>query len=406
MMATGPKRAISLEKGSRSIATIIGAMHPTLRFCEAERAWLLDVIHAFVRAESPSHDKAAVDRCGQVVASALAACGGQLALHARTDAGDHVSADFGAADGRRVLILTHFDTVWPLGQLVRMPLELREGKLYGPGVYDMKAGIAIGLLAIRAWMAASPCAGRVTMLCTTDEEIGSRSSRALIEAEAKKSDAVFVLEPTLPGGILKTARKGCGDFTLTVHGKSAHAGVDPTKGVNAIAELAHQILTLQRMTDMARGVSVTVTVVEGGARTNVVPDRAVAQIDARAPSMADAARVARAIEGLVPVLPGATLAVTGGFGRPPLERTPGVVRLFELARAAGAELGIAVEEGATGGGSDGNFTAAIGIPTLDGLGAIGDGAHALHEHVDVASLPIRAALLARLIEKALATSTH
>lgn len=376
-------------------------MHPTLRFCEAERAWLVDLIQALVRAESPSHDKAAVDGCGRVLASALTACGGRVTVHPRAEVGDHLSAEFGPSDGRRILVLTHFDTVWPVGQLDRMPLEERDGRLHGPGIYDMKAGIAIGLLAVRAWLASSPSTGRVTMLCTTDEEIGSGGSRALIEDEARRSDAVLVLEPALPGGILKTARKGCGDFTLTVHGTSAHAGVDPTKGVNAIAELAHHILALQAMSDITQGVTVTVTVVEGGSRTNVVPDRAVAHIDARAPTLADAARVARAIEGLTPILPGATLRVAGGFGRPPLERTPGVVRLFELAREAGTEIGIPVDEGATGGGSDGNFTAALGVPTLDGLGAVGDGAHALHEHVEMASLPTRAALLACLIDKAL-----
>lgn len=374
-------------------------MHPTLRYCEDERSWLIDVISAMVLAESPSHDKKAVDDCGRVLAELLSRQGGRVTVHPRELAGNHLCVDFGTSVGPRVLLLTHFDTVWPLGQLERMPLQEREGLLYGPGIYDMKAGIGIGLLGVRAWLASAPTSGRVSMLCTTDEEIGSRSSRTLIEDEARRSDAVLVLEPSLPGGVLKTARKGCGDFSLRVHGRSAHAGVDPTKGVNAIAELAHHILTLQNMTDMTRGVSVTVTVVEGGSRTNVVPESAVAHIDARAPTIADAARVGRAIEGLVPVLPGARLEVQGGFGRPPLERTEGVVQLFGLAQLAGAALGIPVAEGSTGGGSDGNFTAALGVPTLDGLGAIGDGAHALHEHVEIASLPSRAALVAELIDR-------
>lgn len=376
-------------------------MHPTLRFCEDQRPWLLETVRALVRAESPSHDKAAVDRCGAVLIEALRAAGGRVSVHAREGAGNHVSADFGNATGSRVLLLTHFDTVWPVGQLERMPLEERDGRLHGPGVYDMKAGIAIGLLAVRAWLATEPTTGAATLLATTDEEIGSRSSRELIEAEARRSRAVLVLEPSLPGGVLKTARKGCGDFTLTVVGRAAHAGVDPTKGVNAIAELAHHVLALQALTDMARGVSVTVTIIEGGSRTNVVPERAVAQIDARAPTLSDAARVTEAIRGLQPVLPGARLEVTGGFGRPPLERSTGVAGLFALAREAGAELGLAIDEGSTGGGSDGNFTAAIGVPTLDGLGAIGDGAHAVHEHVELASLPARAALVAALMGRIL-----
>lgn len=377
-------------------------MHPTLRYCEEQRPWLIDVVSALVLAESPSHDKSAVDGCGRLLADVLSRHGGRVTVHPRESAGDHLSADFGPSAGPRVLLLTHFDTVWPLGQLERMPLHERAGLLYGPGIYDMKAGIGIGLLAVRAWLDSQPSSGRVSMLCTTDEEIGSRSSRTLIEDEARRSDAVLVLEPSLPGGVLKTARKGCGDFSLRVHGRSAHAGVDPTKGVNAIAELAHHILALQNMTDMSRGVSVTVTVVEGGSRTNVVPESAVAHIDARAPTMADAARVTRAIEALVPVLADARLEVQGGFGRPPLERTEGVARLFGLAQQAGASLGIEVAEGSTGGGSDGNFTAALGVPTLDGLGAIGDGAHALHEHVEVASLPSRAALVAELISRVLA----
>jgi glutamate carboxypeptidase len=235
------------------------------------------------------------------------------------------------------------------------------------------------------------------MLWTTDEEIGSGTSRALIEEEARRSEAVLVLEPSLPGGAAKTSRKGCGDFELLVHGVSAHAGIDPGKGANAIHELAHQILDIVRLQDPARGVSVNVNVVTGGSRTNVIADRARASIDVRVPTMEEATRIECAMHALTPRLSGTRLEVTGGVGRPPLERGDHVVRLYERAREAASRLGHDLREGGTGGGSDGNFTAALGVPTLDGLGPQGDGAHALHEHVLVDDLPWRAAFLAALL---------
>jgi glutamate carboxypeptidase len=314
-------------------------------------------------------------------------------------AGHHLRAEFGVGT-RQILLLGHFDTVWPVGQLERMPIARNGDRLHGPGVFDMKAGIAMGMLATDALMTrARPADCRIVMLWTTDEETGSATSRALIETEARRSDAVLVLEPSLPGGALKTSRKGCGDYEIVVRGVPAHAGVDPGKGVSAIRELARQILYLETLQNLDAGVSINVGVISGGSRPNVVAAEAAAHVDVRAPTVAEAARIDRLVKALTPHLPGATIAVTGGFSRPPLERTEAVVRLFETTRAVAGELGQDLQEGATGGGSDGNFCAALGIPTLDGLGAVGDGAHALHEHVEIPALAPRAGLVAGLLQR-------
>jgi glutamate carboxypeptidase len=370
-----------------------------LEYCERTTPWMLELVDALVRLESPTDDKAAVDRCGAFLASTLKSQGARVTRIAAATAGDHLRAQFG--DGpRRLLLIGHFDTVWPVGQLERMPLRRENGRLHGPGVLDMKAGIGLGVLATRAFLEiAAPRDAAIVMLWTTDEETGSATSRALIEAEAAASEAVLVLEPALAGGALKTSRKGCGQYEIVVHGVSAHAGVDPRKGVNAIRELAHQVLALDRLRDLDRGISINVGVIGGGSRPNVVPDRAAATVDVRAATMTDAADVDASVRRLAPVADGARLEISGGFNRPPMERTAGVARLFSLAREVGAGLGLDLAEGGTGGGSDGNFTAALGVPTLDGLGAIGDGAHALHEHVETASLASRAALIAGLLDR-------
>jgi glutamate carboxypeptidase len=263
----------------------------------------------------------------------------------------------------------------------------------------MKAGILLMWMAVGALKKLRGGFGKsVTILLTSDEEIGSNSSRALIESEASQSQAVFVLEPSLPGGTLKTARKGVGRFTVKAIGKAAHAGIDPSKGVNAIEEISRQIIKLQKMTDMAHGTTVTVGVVQGGTRSNVVPAEAAAEVDVRITSIEEAERITNAIKSLTPELPGARLEIRGSINRPPMERTSDTVRLFETARKIAAQIGMDLKEGSTGGASDGNLTSALGIPTLDGLGAIGDGAHAVEEWVDLESLPQRAALLAGLIE--------
>lgn len=372
---------------------------PLLAYCRAEQPWLRARIEQLVAIESPTDDKAAVDRCGAVLAAELAAMGAEVRAVPGETAGNHLVARVGKGR-RQVLVLGHFDTVWPIGQLARMPLREADGRLYGPGVLDMKAGIALGMLATRALFAVAPPPDvAVTMLWSTDEETGSHTSRALIEEEARQSLAVLVLEPALAGGALKTARKGIAQYELTVRGVSAHAGVDPRKGVNAIRELALQILAMDEVRNLDCGISVNVGVIAGGTRSNVVPDLATAQVDVRAETLADAEALHRLMRGLTAHTAGATVEVSGGFNRPPMERSPGVVRLFEHARLVAADMGLDLREGATGGGSDGNFTAAIGVPTLDGLGAVGDGAHALHEHVELASLPERAALLAGLLAR-------
>jgi glutamate carboxypeptidase len=368
-------------------------------FCRDEGPWLLDTIEALVSLESPTTDKAAVDRCGGALASRLEAIGGRVSRLPRQDRGDHLLAEFGCGTSQ-VLLLGHFDTVWPVGQLERMPLVRSNGRLHGPGVFDMKAGIAIGMLATRALLETGVAiARRIVMLWTTDEEVGSATSRAAIEDEARRSDAVLVLEPSLPGGAVKTARKGCGEYELRVRGVAAHAGIDPSKGASAIHELARQIVLVQKLQDLDRGVSVNVGTISGGTRTNVVAEEARAVVDVRAPTKADAAHVDAVFRALKAVDDRTTVSVTGGLDRPPLERTAQVARLYQQAFEVANELGQTLGEGSTGGGSDGNFTAALGVPTLDGLGAVGDGAHALHEHIDIASLPGRAALVAGLIAR-------
>jgi glutamate carboxypeptidase len=380
-------------------------MHSLLRYCTGQRDWLLDFIEALVAIESPSDDPAAVNRCGAELASRLTTLGAIVTRIPSATAGDHLRASFGKGP-RQILLLGHFDTVWPIGQLATMPLKREHGRLYGPGIFDMKAGIGLATLATRAVLDAGGldhC--QVVMLWTTDEEIGSTTSRALIEAEAKRSEAVLVFEPSLPGGALKTSRKGVGQFEMTVRGVSAHAGLEPGKGVSAVRELAKQIIAIDDLQDPARGVTVTVGVIAGGTRANVVPAEAHAVIDARAVTRADAERVERVMKALTPAIAGASVSVAGGFDRPPLERTDGVVRLFEQAKQVAAELGISLEEGSAGGGSDGNFTAALGVPTLDGFGAIGDGAHALHEHVEIDSLVPRAATIAGLLDRLVRTAS-
>lgn len=362
---------------------------------------MVDAIEELVACESPTTDKTAVDACGRQLARRLSSLGGRVERFPRANAGDHLLAEFGYGT-RQVLLLGHLDTVWPLGELARRPLRRKGNLLYGPGVFDMKAGLALAMQAVRA-LAAS-CAGlpgRVTLLLTSDEETGSATSRTLIENEARRSAAVLVLEPPLPGGALKTMRKGCGEFVLRISGRPAHAGIEPEHGASAIHELARQILAIEALAEPARGLTLNVGVVRGGTRTNVVAAEAEAVIDVRVSSMADATRINESLHALTPQLRGTTIEVSGGIDRPPFERTPAVTSLFRQARGVAQDLGRELGEGATGGGSDGNLTAAIGVPTLDGLGAIGGGAHALDEHVDVSELPWRAALLAGLIRRLL-----
>lgn len=368
-----------------------------LAACESELPWLLDVITTLVERESPSTDGQAVDRCGLEVATKLEELGARIDVIEQSSAGNHVRAEIGNGP-RQVLVLGHLDTVWPVGQLAQMPVRTIEGRLHGPGVYDMKAGIGLAMLALRVLsrLDLRP-SGRLVLLFTSDEETGSATGRPVLEAEARKSSTVLVLEPPLPGGGLKTARKGVGVFTVEAHGKSAHAGIEPERGANAVVEIAHQIVAICRARHLSPGVTVTPGVVAGGTRANVVPDRARVEVDVRIVTADDARRLEQVFSELRARVPGVSLQVTGGISRPPLERSPAVVALYEQAKRLAAEMGRELAEGATGGASDGNFTASCGVPTLDGLGAIGGGAHALDEHVVVAELPWRAALLAGLM---------
>jgi glutamate carboxypeptidase len=368
-------------------------------FCEGEREWLLALIRRLVELESPSSDRDAVNGVIAEVEASGRAHGATATRVSNADAGDHLRLEFGRGE-RQVLLLGHVDTVWPVGQLGRMPLRLENGRLHGPGVFDMKAGIGLGLLAVRALQRQQLLEDRrVVLLLTSDEEVGSRTSRALIEAETDRSAAVLVLEPAMPDGGVKTSRKGVGDFRIDVHGRAAHAGLEPERGISAIVELAHQVLALQALTDHAAGVSVTVGRISGGTRTNVVPEYARADVDVRLRTLADAERVCGAIRGLRPTRPDVRIEVTGGMNRPPMERTAGVAALYEVARQVASELGGSLTEGSSGGGSDGNFAAARGVPTIDGLGPLGDGAHALHEHVLVTPLAWRAALIAGVVAR-------
>jgi len=359
----------------------------------------LPFLEQMVNMESPSTDKPLVDAFGRLVGARFEAIGGQVDFARVERFGDHLRVRFSAGSGRPVLLLGHIDTVFSAGEAAKRPFRIDNGRATGPGVFDMKAGILLMYEALRVLRDDGRLKRPVTVLLTTDEEIGSTSSRALIEAEARAACAVFVLEPSLPGGVLKTARKGVGHFTIKAIGRAAHAGVDPTRGINAIEEAAHQVIALRRMSQNDRGTTVTVGVIQGGTRSNVVPAEAALDVDVRVPTMEEAERVTQTIRALQPQLPGARLEVRGGVNRPPMERTADIVRLFELAREIAAEMNIDLREGSTGGGSDGNLTAALGVPTLDGLGAVGDHAHGVDEFVEVASLPQRAALLAGLIER-------
>jgi len=363
---------------------------------------MLRLLGRFVRAESPSFDKAAVDRFGRIVAAEWRNRGARVRFLRQRRRGDHIRAELWLGRGRpagQILILGHLDTVYDLGTLARMPFRVSRGRAYGPGSYDMKSGLVIALFAAGALrtMRVRP-SKRLVFLWTSDEEIGSESSRAVIEKEARRSDAVLVLEPASgPDGRLKTARKGVGEIELIVTGRAAHAGVNPQDGVNAVHELALQIARVARFNQPRRGVTVNADVVEGGTRTNVIAERARAVVDIRATRASDMRALETKFRRLRPHLPGARLEVRGGFNRPPMERAASVA-LFRRAQALAITMGLKLEESFTGGGSDGNFTAALGVPTLDGLGGVGEGAHSLHENVVIRALPQRAALLAALLD--------
>ncbi|HYL16279.1 MAG TPA: M20 family metallopeptidase [Terriglobales bacterium] len=366
-----------------------------------QRDAMVETIRQMVEIESPTDNKQAVDRLGRWLAGKFEALGGHSKFHRTSDFGDHLQVDFPGRDRRKpVLLLGHVDTVYPLGTLATMPCRISDGRLWGPGTLDMKSGIASMLYAIDALRDQGGTLPRpVIVLLVSDEEVGSNSSRRITEEVAKRSAAVLVLEPSYGlQGALKTARKGVGEYLLKVTGKASHAGLDFEKGQSAVLELARQIERISAMTDLKRGLTVSVGLVSGGTRVNVVPSEARASIDVRIARMSDAGGIDRKLRSLKPVNRKCELEIRGGIDRPPMERTAGVAGLFRMASGLAKELGWKLEEAAVGGGSDGNLTAALGIPTLDGLGAVGEGAHASHESILISEVPRRTALLAGLIE--------
>lgn len=363
----------------------------------------LATLRTLVELESPSHDKAATDKCGAYLRQLFTSAGGQVATHKQAKFGDHLKIEFAGqnADQKPIMLLGHFDTVWGAGMLTKMPCKIENGRIWGPGVYDMKCGIVMMLEAVRAVQEKRGGLPRPVILwLVTDEEVGSESSRAMTEQIAKQCAAVLVLEPAQGiTGALKTARKGVGEFTVRVTGISSHAGVDFEKGQSAIVELARQIQKIAGFVDRKRGITVNPGVIRGGTRTNVIADRAEVECDLRIARMKDAAYLEKKFRSLKPFNRKCKLEISGGVNRPPMERGKGTVALFKMAQAIAKDLGFKVEEKSTGGGSDGNFTAGLGIPTLDGLGAVGEGAHALHESVLLEHIPRRTALLAGLLER-------
>jgi glutamate carboxypeptidase len=382
-------------------AAIIATVDSCLSYAQAHLREIIDLIRSMVECESPSDDRAAVDRFVELISDTVSPMAKVKAVSGGAF-GKHLVCEFDLPGKRKrgqILALGHSDTVWPLGTLKTMPFREADGRLWGPGVLDMKAGVAFFLFAARALREMdTPVSSKVVMQLNADEEVGSDSSRALTEANARKSKAVLVLEPgTGLEGKLKTARKGVGGYTVRVTGRASHAGVDFSAGASAILELARLIERIASFTDLKRGLTVNPGVISGGTRSNVVAAEAWAEVDMRVMRLRDAPALDRKFHALKPLDKRCRVEVSGGLNRPPMERTEGVVRLFRTARKLAREMGVEIEESMTGGGSDGNFTAALGIPTLDGLGGVGEGAHALNESILVDRIADRTALLAKLL---------
>ncbi len=358
------------------------------------------MIQTLVRVESPSDDKAAVDACGALAVEHAKVLGSRIKVHRQRAFGQVIEARFGPrgrpSSPKPVLLLGHIDTVWPIGTLKTMPCRIADGRLWGPGTLDMKAGISMAFTAIEMLIEAGMLDREIVLLLNSDEEIGSPVSRPITERLAAECSAVYVLEPA-QGIAYKTARKGTGNWRIEVKGVAAHAGVDFEKGASALRELARVIETVSGFTDLKRGLTVSVGLAGGGSKTNVIPAEAWAEVDVRIAGKADGPRIARKFAALKPADRHCSLIVTGGINRPPMERTRGTVALYRRARSLAVELGLDLQEAATGGASDGNFTSALGAPTLDGMGAVGEGAHARHESILLEHLAPRTALLAALL---------
>ena len=376
-------------------------MDSILSYVTSRQTEMCLLIRRFVECESPSDDPAAVNRFVELVADTVASFA-EIRAYPGGSFGKHLTCEMrlpGRKKTGRILALGHSDTVWSLGTLRSMPFRRTDGRLFGPGVYDMKAGIVFLIFAVRALRELEiPVPSRVLLQLNSDEEVGSESSRPLTEKHARQSKAVLVLEPgTGRTGKLKTARKGVGGFTVVVRGRASHAGLDYQSGASAVLELAHQITRIAGLTQLERGITVNPGLISGGTRSNVVAAEARAEIDIRVRRQRDALALEKKLRALRPLDARCSIEISGGLNRPPMERSAGTVRLFRIARKLAAEFGIDLQESMSGGGSDGNFTAALGVPTLDGLGAVGEGAHALHEHILIDRMADRTALLAKLL---------
>ena len=376
-------------------------MRALLAGARRKQAALVDLTRRLVLSESPSDDKTAVDACVALAAEEAKARGGRIKIHRLRGSGNVLEASFGPRLSKTnplkpILVLGHLDTVWPVGTLDSMPCKISDGRLWGPGTLDMKIGVAMALTALEMLGEASLLNRPITLLLTGDEEVGSPGSRPIIEQVAGKCTAVYVLEAA-QGLAYKTARKGTGVFRIEVSGVAAHSGVDFEKGASAIRELARMVETVSGWTDLKRGLTVNVGVIQGGSKPNVVAADAWAEVDVRIGRKADGPRIERKFAGLKVGDKRCELRVTGGLNRPPMERTRATVKLYRQARELASELGFQLDEAATGGASDGNLTSALGVPTLDGMGAVGEGAHATHESVVIEHLAARTALLAGML---------
>lgn len=368
-----------------------------VQYFEDKREAMIDELKLLIKQESPSSNKAAVDALGAVLKSQFEAMGATVEMHPRDDVGDILLATWQAnATGKPILIVSHMDTVWNVGTLEHMPIHMdNEGRLYGPGAVDMKGGIVVAMNAIAGLRELDALPDRpIHYMVTSDEEIGSTASRGLIEEMAKKCDLVLITEPPTKDGALKTWRKGTSRYELTIEGKASHAGNEPELGVNSIIEFAQHALEINKLNDLKNGTSVSVTMVDGGTASNVIPAKTVAQIDVRVMTINAFNKVHDVLMDRMSYIPGSNVTIEQKSFRPPMERDGDA---FGRVREIANNVGITVREDGAGGGSDGNFTAALGIPTIDGLGAEGTGLHATHEHVLVNSLPKKAALIAAII---------
>ncbi len=372
-------------------------MKELLTTAEARLPQMIEELKILVEIESPSDSPSAVNNLVAYLSNRLDKLGVKTSRVPAQNGGDVVVGRYGG-EGKAVMILGHMDTVWPLGTLARRPVRIEGDKLFGPGSYDMKAGLVVAIHALEVLQALDRNPKHpIIFFFSSLEETNCEPYKSVLEANAQACDYVLDLEPAWPGGAVRTERKGSANYVLNIRGRAAHAGADPRKGTSAITELAHQIQTLNSFTDYEKGTTVNVGVINGGIRPNVIPDNARAEIDVRFCRLVDGQAIDSKIKALEPYLSGAELEITGKIGMPPLERTEKVVALYQKAKGVATQLGFELGEASTGGVSEACITSALGIPTLDGLGADGDGAHAEYEHVVLPSLATRTALLAGLL---------